>query len=121
MAEGLARKILGPKAHVQSAGSSPSSVNRFAIRVMSEIGIDISTHRSKSVHDIDLAEIDLVITLCAEEVCPRVPARVKKLHWPIADPVRGFSEESILAGFRAARDEIQGLIEKWALANHCLN
>lgn len=67
------------------------TVSPYAVEVMAEIGIDISGHRSKSIDDIDAAGADLVITLCAEEVCPILPGRMRRLHWPIADPAAGAS------------------------------
>jgi arsenate reductase len=114
MAEGLARQILGPKAEVASAGSQPSAVNPYAIEAMAERGIDIAGQRSKSVDEIDPAHIDLVITLCAEEVCPVMPGRVERLHWPIADPASKdptLTPDDLRARFRAARDQIQARIE----------
>ncbi len=114
MAEGLARRILGPDAHVQSAGSQPSRVNPHAIEVMSEIGIDLGGHRSKSVDTIDPATVDLVVTLCAEEVCPAFLGRARRLHWPIADPASddpALSPDDLRARFRTARDQIRGRIE----------
>ncbi len=112
MAEGLARKIFGSKHTIQSAGSGATHVNRYAIEVMKEIGIDISHHTSKSVHDLDRSNLDLVITLCAEEVCPVLPGKTKKLHWPIKDPAtKGYSEEKQLEGFREARDKIKQMLE----------
>jgi len=92
----------------------PKQVNRNAIVAMSEIGIDISQHQSKSVDAIDPAAIDMVVTLCAEEVCPILPGKVKRLHWPIADPattVGDQSSEAIQARFRAARDQIRIRLE----------
>jgi arsenate reductase len=71
MAEGLARKLFGSRISVQSAGSEPSKVNPYAIEVMREVGVDLSAHSSKSVQTIDAASVGTVITLCAEEVCPR--------------------------------------------------
>jgi arsenate reductase len=107
MAEGLARALWGPTVRVQSAGSQPSVVNPYAIEVMREIGIDLSTHRSKSVETIDPASVDLVITLCAEEVCPAFLAPVARLHWPIPDPADpSLLPDEALARFRAARDEL---------------
>ena len=112
MAEGLARQMSGKKAHVQSAGSKPSSVNPFAVEVLRELGIDISSHRSKSVHDLELAEVDLVVTLCAEEVCPVMSGSVKRIHWPLPDPAtaEGTHEER-LQRFREVRDEIRKLLQ----------
>jgi arsenate reductase len=85
MAEGLARKLL-PDHTIQSAGSRASFVNPLAVQAMKEIGIDISKHKSKGVDEIDLSKIDLVITLCAEEVCPVMPVNSRRLHWPFPDP-----------------------------------
>ena len=82
MAEGLARALFGERALVQSAGSSPSRVNPLAIQVMSELGIDITKQCSKSVDTIAPRIVDLVITLCAEEVCPVFLGEAKRLHWP---------------------------------------
>ncbi len=110
MAEGLARALLGDSAMVLSAGSAPSQVNPHAIAVMAERGIDISGHRSKPVTVIDTAAVDLVITLCAEEVCPVLPGRVRRLHWPIADPASAdpaLAEGEVRARFRSARDQIE--------------
>ncbi len=114
MAEGLARRTLGSGAEVASAGSAPSSVNPHAVEAMAEIGIDIAGHRSKSVDEIDPARIDLVVTLCAEEVCPVLPGRVQRLHWPIADPASkdpALTPDELRARFRTARDQIRGRVE----------
>lgn len=114
MAEGLARKIFGPKHTIQSAGAGASHVNRYAVEVMKEIGIDISGHTSKSVNSLDLSGFDLVITLCAEDVCPVMPAKTKKLHWPIQDPsAKGYTEEKQLEGFREGRDKIQKMLQDY--------
>jgi arsenate reductase len=114
IAEGLARRLLGTTIEVLSAGSQPSKVNPYAIETMAEIGIDITGHVSKSVDDIDIGSIDLVITLCAEEVCPVLPGRVRRLHWPISDPATKdatLPPEEMRMRFRAAREEIKGRLE----------
>lgn len=122
MAEGLARKMFGTKARVDSAGSKPTHVHPQAIKVMQEIGIDISQHRAKSVDTLDAGSVDWVISLCAEEVCPILPGKVQRLHWGIDDPAREFdvnghplSETQIYRQFQQARDQIQTLIEQWAV------
>ena len=86
MAEGLARAVFGTRAEVFSAGSVPTRVNPHAVSALAEVGIDISGQTSKSVDDVNAGSMDLIITLCADEVCPVVPGRVKRLHWPLPDP-----------------------------------
>jgi arsenate reductase len=114
MAEGLARRLFGARLSVQSAGSEPSAVNPYAVEVMSEVGVDLTTHRSKSVQTIDPSTVVTVITLCAEEVCPVFLGSARRLHWPIPDPAStdpSLSRDEMLARFRAARDQIQGRLE----------
>lgn len=110
MAEGLARQMFGDEVTVQSAGSEPSRVNPLAIRAMAELGIDLGAQHSKSVDTIDAKSVDLVITLCAEEVCPVFLSAAQRLHWPLTDPDRkneALSDEERLQYFRVARDEIR--------------
>ena len=113
LGEGLARRLF-PGFRIQSAGSRPSRVNPHAIAALAEVGIDASAHSSKSVADIDPATVDLVITLCAEEVCPAFLGRAERLHWPIPDPASDDPEltpEDLRVRFRAARDEIARRLE----------
>jgi protein-tyrosine-phosphatase/catechol 2,3-dioxygenase-like lactoylglutathione lyase family enzyme len=110
LAEGLARKLFGDRVRVQSAGSQPSRVNPYAVEVAAEVGVDLATHHSKSVETIDPASVDLVITLCAEEVCPVFLGAARRLHWPIPDPVSDdptLGREPMLARFRQAREQIE--------------
>jgi arsenate reductase len=114
MAEGLARQVFGDAVRVQSAGSAPSRVNPLAIAAMAEVGVDLAAHTSKSVDRIDPESVDLVITLCAEEVCPVFLSRVPRLHWPLQDPDRkheDLTDEERLQHFRVARDQIRGRLE----------
>ncbi|MGD8606581.1 MAG: arsenate reductase ArsC [Myxococcales bacterium] len=109
MAEGLARMILGDDFTVQSAGSEPSVVNPYAVEAMRELGVDLSSHHSKSVKTIDPASVHTVVTLCAEEVCPAFLGNAQRLHWPIPDPASNdptMSREQMLVRFRTARDTI---------------
>ena len=107
MAEGLARAHFGDAVRVQSAGSKPSSVHPLASVALTEVGIDVSRQRSKSVAEIDAGSVDLVITLCAEEVCPVYPKRVRKIHWPLPDPAAETSAFTHpLDAFRDVRDEL---------------
>jgi len=106
--------MLGPAVRVQSAGSQPSTVNPFAVDVLREVGIDITSHHSKSVDTIDPASVDTVITLCAEEVCPVFLGKAHRLHWPVEDPAStdpSLTREQLLARFRTARDAIRAKLE----------
>jgi arsenate reductase (thioredoxin) len=114
MAEGLARKLFGARVTVASAGSEPSHVNPYAIEVMREVGVDLTTHQSKSVQTVDPSTVGTVITLCAEEVCPVFLGKAKRLHWPISDPASKdatIPREEMLTRFRTARDQIQGRLD----------
>jgi len=120
MAEGLGRMIFGDRVPVQSAGSEPSTVNPYAIEVMRELGVDLTTHHSKSVQTIDAATVGTVITLCAEEVCPVFLGKARRLHWPIPDPASKDSSlphEEMLVRFRTARDTIRAMLERLAAEN----
>jgi arsenate reductase (thioredoxin) len=109
MAEGLLRHLAGDRFEVASAGVSPTQVRPEAIAAMSELGIDISPHRSKSVDEFTGQEFDYVITVCdnANEQCPVFPSNTKRIHWSFEDPaaVKG-DHETRLAAFRRVRDEI---------------
>jgi arsenate reductase len=117
MAEGLGRMLFGDGLPVMSAGSEPSKVNPYAIEVMRELGIDLSTHHSKSVQTIDPTTVGTVITLCAEEVCPVFLGKARRLHWPIPDPASkdpSLPREEMLTRFRTVRDTIRGMLERFA-------
>jgi len=110
MAEGLARALFGDLVRVQSAGSQPTRVNPLAIAALAELDLDITAQHSKSVDDIDPESVDLVITLCAEEVCPVFLSRAARLHWPLTDPDRKhepLTDEQRLQHFRDTRDELR--------------
>jgi len=100
MAEGLARSMAPPGYRFVSAGSDPGTVNPLAIQALAEQRIDISTHRAKGLASVPFDDVDTIVTLCAEEVCPIVPGEVRRLHWPLPDP-------KDLASFRAVRDELR--------------
>lgn len=116
LAEGLAKSIFGGDAVIQSAGSEPSGkVQPWAVETLKEDGIDISKNWSKSTDQLPLeflANLEYVITLCAEEVCPTLPSKAKRLHWPIKDPA-GASEENKADAFRVAKSEIQEKLLKF--------
>ncbi len=107
MAEGIAGKLAPPEIKVWSAGSKPTNVRPEAIRVLEELGIDISHHHSKDVSEIPASEVDTVITLCAEEECPVFLGDVTRLHWNLPDPAAVTGPEiDRLNAFRKTRDEL---------------
>lgn len=109
MAEGLAKKRFGDRFPISSAGSAPTRVNPYAVEVMQEVGISLEGHASKSVDTIPPDSVDLVVTLCAEEVCPVFLGPARKLHLAVADPASSdpsIPREEMLRRFRAARDQI---------------
>ncbi|MDQ3063573.1 MAG: arsenate reductase ArsC [Acidobacteriota bacterium] len=110
MAEGLLKHICQNEFEVFSAGTKPSIVRPEAVKVLAEIGIDISKNRSKSVDEFTNQNIDYVLTVCdnAKESCPYFPAQTKLIHHSFADPaeVEG-DEETRLSAFRRVRDQIQ--------------
>jgi amino-acid N-acetyltransferase len=106
LAEGLARELFGSRVRVQSAGTRPAGVNPVAVEVMREVGLDLGGQRSKSVDELDRDGVDLVVTLCAEEVCPVWLGSARRLHWPIPDPAADGPGDP-LERFRRARDLIR--------------
>lgn len=109
MAEGFARHLGHRRVEAHSAGIAPSRLNPYAVRVMQEVGIDISGQHSKAF-DWDLArQMDVVVTVCghANESCPILPPEVHRLHWPLEDPAAATGTDSeILAAFRQIRTQI---------------
>ena len=121
MAEGLARSMVPTDVEILSAGSQPSQVNPYAVQAMAEIGIDMSSHYSKSTSEIDFSDANTVITLCADEVCPLFTGPAERLHWPFTDPAAALgSNEQILASFREVRNQIQSRIFNYLSAKKLL-
>ena len=118
LAEGILRAAAGDFLNVQSAGSKPAGyVHPKAIEVMHEIGIDISTHRSKHLNEFLDKNVETVITVCgnADQACPIFPGQVNRHHWPFADPAHATgTDEEILNVFRKVRDEIKRTFEAYA-------
>jgi arsenate reductase len=108
MAEGIARALAPASVKISSAGSQPSRLNPLAVRALAEIGIDISGQVSKSVDDVSRDDVDAVITLCAEEVCPVWLGEATRLHWGLPDPAHaGTTDVERLQAFRDVRDELR--------------
>jgi arsenate reductase len=116
MAEGLLRHDAGDRFTVESAGTRPSVVRPEAIRVMKEIGIDITSHRSKHVDEFAGQDFDYVLTVCdnAKESCPVFFGKAARLHHSFRDPaaVEG-PEEKRLAAFRQVRDELRSYLKRF--------
>jgi len=118
MAEGILRQAAGDFLNVRSAGSNPAGyVHPKAIQVMTEIGIDLSKHTSKSMDEFLGQKVDTVITVCgnADQACPMFPGQVHRYHWGFDDPARASgTEEEILQQFRQVRDQIALVFNAYA-------
>jgi thioredoxin type arsenate reductase len=108
MAEGVARSLAPANVTVASAGSKPTQVRPEAVAVMAEVGVDLGDHRSTSVQDVVPTDVDVVVTLCADEVCPIFPGNILRIHWGLPDPAAVTGDEAArLEAFRMVRDELQ--------------
>jgi len=114
MAEGLLRNMAVDRFEVFSAGTKPAGLNPNAVKAMSEIGIDISGHHSKSVDEFTGQSFDYIITVCdnAREACPYFPGDGKRIHHGFEDPAAA-PAESQLGLFRRVRDEIKDWLEEF--------
>lgn len=118
MAEGWARSLFGDRVEALSAGTDPHGVNPLAIKAMGEVGVDLSSHRSKRLDACDPATLDLVVTVCghADENCPVLPGRVRRVHRGFDDPPRlardAASEAEAMPHYRRVRDEIRAFVER---------
>ncbi len=116
MAEGFLKNLYGDRYEAYSAGTFPTAVNEHAIRVMAEVGIDISKNRSKSIDEFKWMEFDYIVTVCddARESCPFFPGK-QQIHKSFYDPALAKGdEEEVLNTFRRVRDEIKNwIIEKF--------
>ena len=109
IAEGVMRQLAGDKFDVFSAGSHPTLVHPMSIKVMKEIGIDISFHTSDPISHFLSENINIVITVCdnADKVCPVFPGKVERIHWGIEDPFKGWTSDSgDLVNFRKTREDL---------------
>lgn len=118
LAEGFLRASAGDAFRIASAGSNPAGyVHPLAIRVMDEVGIDISAHRSRHLSEFLQQPVDTVITVCgnADQACPLFPGQVHRYHWGFDDPAHAEgSEAERLEVFRRVRDEIRRVFEAYA-------
>ncbi len=122
MAEAFLKKIAGDKFEVESAGIEPGILNPIVVKVMKEIGIDISNNKTKSVFDFykQGKRYNYVITVCDEsqsEKCPIFPGAIKQIHMGFEDPT-GFkgTEEEKLIETRKIRNQIEAKIKEWLMS-----
>jgi arsenate reductase len=109
MAEGLLRHTGGDRFDVQSAGTEATRVHPLAVEAMREVGVDLSTHTSKTLEQFRSQDFDYVITVCdrANESCPNFPGKAERIHWSLDDPSAAVgSDQERLETFRRIRDEI---------------
>jgi arsenate reductase len=117
MAEGWALKLKPGVIEPYSAGTDPHGLNPLAVKVMQEVGVDISHQTSKHVDSFTDHKFDYVITVCdsARETCPVFPSDAKLVHVGFDDPprlaARAKSEEEALSHYRRVRDEIKDFIQ----------
>ena len=118
MAEGWARELKGEVIEPFSAGIEAHGLNARAVKVMTEAGVDISSHRSKHVDELLNIPFDYVVTVCdhANESCPVFPGKAKRVHVSFDDPPRlaagAKSEEEALMPYRRVRDEIHAFVKR---------
>ncbi len=118
MAEGWARYLKGDVIEAYSAGIEKHGLNSNAVKVMAEVGVDISRHVSKTVSELSTSDFDYVVTVCghADENCPVFPGRTKVVHVGFDDPPRLAknmnTEEEKLECYRRGRDEIRKFVER---------
>lgn len=114
MAEGLLKHIYGDKYDIYSAGSDPKGVNPLTIKIMAEIGIDISDHSSNHLNEYAGKEFDYVVTLCGnpDELCPVFLGGKKFIYHGFKDPATYYEDNlEKIDIFRLIRDEIKDWIE----------
>ena len=117
MAEGWARHLKGDVMEAYSAGIETHGLNPNAVKVMAEVGVDISGHRSKRVDELKDVAFDHVVTVCdnAHESCPLFPGKTKFVHVGFDDPPRlakaAKTDEEKLDCYRRVRDEIRKFVE----------
>jgi len=116
MAEGWARQLLPESISFYSAGVEKHGINPWAMKAMAEAGVDISTHSSKLLSELDV-EFDLVLTVCdnAHESCPVFPGNARVVHHSFDDPPRlakdATNDEERMKPYRRVRDEIRTYID----------
>ncbi len=118
MGEGWTRHLKGDEIDVYSAGIETHGLNPSAVKVMAEVGVDISSQKSQHVDELSDIDFDYVVTVCdnAAESCPLFRGNAKVVHHPFDDPPRlakeAATEEEALDAYRRVRDEIRAFVEE---------
>ena len=116
MAEGFLKEMASDIFDVYSAGSHPTKIHPLAIKVMREVGIDISYQTSKPISLLINEGMNFVLTVCeaANKACPVFPGKVEQIHWNIKDPLKDWNSNfEDLLKFRMTRNEIRKKIEEF--------
>ncbi|MCK4753131.1 MAG: arsenate reductase ArsC [Planctomycetes bacterium] len=114
IAEGWARHLKSDVIEAYSAGVEPGQLNTRAVKIMAEVGIDISGHRSKHVDELIGIDFDYVVTVCdhARDTCPVFEGQAKRIHKLFTDPsFMDASEEEIMAAFRKLREDMKAFVD----------
>ena len=115
MAEGFARALAPIGTAIFSAGSEPGNLDQMAVKVMAELGVDISKQFPKGLGEVPSQKVDTVVTLCdaSQASCPSVPLNARRLHWPVADPsLLSGPEDEMLRAYRTTRNWILKLVSE---------
>lgn len=127
MAEGFAKTLRKDLFNAYSAGVNVKGVDPIAIKVMSEVGIDIANYHSKNVTELKDIKFDYVVTVCANanENCPVFPGKTKIIHFGFDDPPHlaksAKNEEEVLSHYRKVRDEIKNFVENMSMTTELNN
>jgi arsenate reductase len=121
MAEGWTRHLKGELIEAYSAGIETHGLNPHMVKVMAEVGVDVTSQKSENIRDFADTQLDVVVTVCghAHETCPVFPANCKVVHSGFPDPPKmakelaeqGASEDEQLECYRKVRDEIKSYVE----------
>lgn len=121
MAEGWTRHLKGELIEAYSAGIETHGLNPHMVKVMAEVGVDVTSQKSENIRDFADTQLDVVVTVCghAHETCPVFPANCKVVHSGFPDPpkmakklaAQGASEDEQLDCYRKVRDEIKSYVE----------
>ena len=121
MAEGWTRHLKGEVIEAYSAGIETHGLNPHMVKVMAEVGVDVTSQKSENIRDFADTQLDVVVTVCghAHETCPVFPANCRVVHSGFPDPPKmakelaeqGASEDEQLECYRKVRDEIKSYVE----------